>query len=317
MPPVEDRLRLAERTMTALASAGASELPSKIGIHPRPSGSFAHAMPAHLRAGEIAEDLVGMKWVAGFSTNNAVGLPSISAVVVLNDPETGLPTAIVDAGPITAERTAAVSGVGDPALRAGRRGRGWRGVDVALVGAGVQGHVAPARVGAVLPGCTLHSSTASPSARRARREARAHAGIADAVVHDTARAPSRPPTWCHRGVLRAASERQSMTNAWLRPTRPWSPSTTPRMCAAEVARDAALFLVDHASSSWPTARPATSTATRSGRHPRPRRSLAARHARVRVASWSAPGVGLARPRVSLRHREGPAIAAVAGLRLPR
>ena len=47
MPDLDTRLALAEQTMTALV-AGA-ELPPKIGIHPRPEGSFVHAMPAHLR----------------------------------------------------------------------------------------------------------------------------------------------------------------------------------------------------------------------------------------------------------------------------
>ena len=47
MPPVAERLRLAEQTMTALVAD--AELPPKIGVHPRPAGSFAHAMPAHLR----------------------------------------------------------------------------------------------------------------------------------------------------------------------------------------------------------------------------------------------------------------------------
>ena len=45
MPPLEERLRLAELTMTALAD-GSGELPPKIAVHPRPDGSFAHAMPA-------------------------------------------------------------------------------------------------------------------------------------------------------------------------------------------------------------------------------------------------------------------------------
>src|SRR5215218_131389 len=114
MPPLEERLRLAEVTMTALARPGAAELPPKIAIHPRPLASFVHAMPAHLRgeAGDdLGGDLVGMKWVAGYATNTALGLPGISAIVIVNDPETGIPVAVLDGGPITAQRTAAVSGL--------------------------------------------------------------------------------------------------------------------------------------------------------------------------------------------------------------
>ena len=108
MPPVEERLELAERTMTALVAD--AELPPKIGVHPRPAGSFAHAMPAALRD-PAGADLLGIKWVAGFPENRATGLPAIHAVVILNDPTTGVPRAILDGGPITAQRTAAVSGV--------------------------------------------------------------------------------------------------------------------------------------------------------------------------------------------------------------
>jgi ornithine cyclodeaminase/alanine dehydrogenase-like protein (mu-crystallin family) len=204
-------------------------------------------MPAHLRAGEIADDLVGMKWVAGFSTNNAVGLPSISAVVVLNDPETGLPTAIVDAGPITAQRTAAISGVAIRHFGPTGAAADGRGVDVALVGAGVQGHAHVPVVGAVLPGATLHLFDRHPERVAALAEkARGTPGIGDAVAHDTARsAVEAADVVITAASFAAPSERQSMTNAWLRPTATVVPVDYATMCAAEVARDAALFLVDH------------------------------------------------------------------------
>src|SRR5215212_2193229 len=111
MPPLAERLRLAERTMTALVDA--AELPPKIGVHPRPPGSFAHAMPALLRGAEPdgGGDLLGLKWIAGFPANRERGIPAIHGLVLLTNPATGLPTAILDAGPITAQRTAAVIGV--------------------------------------------------------------------------------------------------------------------------------------------------------------------------------------------------------------
>src|SRR5512140_883073 len=91
MPDIEERLGLAAVTMTALARPGAAELPPKIAIHPRPEAAFVHAMPAHLRGARPDADLVGMKWVAGYATNAVLGLPGIHAVVVLNDPGTGVP----------------------------------------------------------------------------------------------------------------------------------------------------------------------------------------------------------------------------------
>ncbi|MFI5226630.1 MAG: hypothetical protein ACHQ3P_08145, partial [Candidatus Limnocylindrales bacterium] len=96
MPPLDERLELAERTMRALVAD--AELPPKIAVHPRATGSFAHAMPAFLRGagagargrGAAADpgpgDALGIKWVTGFPGNVDRGLPSIAALVALNDP---------------------------------------------------------------------------------------------------------------------------------------------------------------------------------------------------------------------------------------
>jgi len=77
MPDLDARLDLAERTMTALVAD--AELPPKIGIHPRPDDSAVHAMPAFLRGadGTGRDDRIGMKWVAIFPSNNAIGLPAM------------------------------------------------------------------------------------------------------------------------------------------------------------------------------------------------------------------------------------------------
>jgi len=243
MPPTEERLRLAELTMTALASPGRSELPPKIGIHPRPADSFAHAMPAHLRGEAGADDLVGMKWVAGFGTNAARGFPAISAVVVVNDPETGIPAAILDGGPITAERTAAVTGV---ALRHFAAAPGLP-ARVALVGSGVQARSHVPVLGHVLPGSTLRIFDRHPERASALAElARATAGIDGATVHPDARAAVEGADV----VVTVASftspeRRQQLTNDWLEPGATVVPVDYATYCAAEVAREAALFLVDH------------------------------------------------------------------------
>ena len=111
MPPLPERLALAEAALRGLAEG--AELPPKIGVHPRPPASFAHAMPALLPglAGDGSADRLGMKWVSGNPANNAAGLAGIYGLLLLNDPVTTVPIAILDAGPITAERTAAISGV--------------------------------------------------------------------------------------------------------------------------------------------------------------------------------------------------------------
>ena len=64
-------------------------------------------MPAYLRD----DDVVALKWVAGYPANKERGLPYISGLIVLNDAETGLAVAVMDGAEITATRTAAASGV--------------------------------------------------------------------------------------------------------------------------------------------------------------------------------------------------------------
>jgi alanine dehydrogenase len=105
LPPLAEQIDLAEATFLSLAR-GEVEMPPKIGVHPR-TDSFLHAMPAYIRSG----DAVVLKWVAGFPGNPSRGLPFISGVIVVNDAETGLPIALMDAAEITAARTAAASGV--------------------------------------------------------------------------------------------------------------------------------------------------------------------------------------------------------------
>ena len=105
LPEIRVQLDLVEETYAAL-TAGRVELPPKPGVHPR-ENSFIHAMPAYLED----QDVAALKWVSGYPGNKARGLPYISGLLVLNDAETGLPLAVMDAAEITAARTAAASGV--------------------------------------------------------------------------------------------------------------------------------------------------------------------------------------------------------------
>ncbi len=127
LPDVHEQLDLVERSYRALA-AGRVELPPKPGVHPR-KDSFLHAMPAYLRD----EDVVTLKWVAGYPANKERGLPYITGLIVVNDAETGLPVAIMDGAEITAARTAAASGVCVRRFAP----EGWR--RAAILGCGEQG----------------------------------------------------------------------------------------------------------------------------------------------------------------------------------
>src|SRR5215212_5652449 len=139
LPDVHTRLDLATTALVALGK-GAAEMPPKIGVHPR-AGALLHAMPAWLRDA----DLVGLKWVAAFPDNRERDLPAITGIIVLNDPDTGLATWIMDAARVTAVRTAAVSGVAIRLLRPAAV------ETVAIIGAGVQARSHAEVVAALLP----------------------------------------------------------------------------------------------------------------------------------------------------------------------
>jgi len=89
-----------------LKGLGKTEMPPKPGIHPRPN-AFIHAMPAYVKEVEAA----GLKWVSGYPANIEKGLPYITGLLILNDPETGIPVAVMDCAWITAMRTGASAGI--------------------------------------------------------------------------------------------------------------------------------------------------------------------------------------------------------------
>ncbi|MCM3630498.1 2,3-diaminopropionate biosynthesis protein SbnB [Paenibacillus glycanilyticus] len=87
------------------------------------------AMPAYVNRPVRA---AGLKWIASFPGNIDIGLPRANSVTILNDPDTGIPVAMVQGSLISAIRTAAVSGAmlrkliagGDRPLRAAVIGMG-------------------------------------------------------------------------------------------------------------------------------------------------------------------------------------------------
>lgn len=242
MPALPERLALAERTMRALVAD--ADMPPKIGIHGRIAATFGHAMPAYLRgdAADGTADLMGMKWVTGSAANTARGLPAIDAIVVLNDPETGLPVAILDGGPITADRTAAVSGV---AIRAFAPIRD-RPLRVGMVGAGPQARAHLPVLGQLLPGAELAVFDRHPERGDELAAAAGDTpGIGAAVAVRTAREAALGADV----VLTLASfttpdRRQALTADWLVADALVVAVDYDTMVAAEVAADAGLFLTD-------------------------------------------------------------------------
>jgi len=86
-------------------------------------------MPAYIAGLNSA----GMKWVSGYPENLRKGLPYISGLIILNDPETGLPLAVMDCTWITAKRTGAATAI------AGKYLARPDSEAVGILGCGVQG----------------------------------------------------------------------------------------------------------------------------------------------------------------------------------
>jgi 2,3-diaminopropionate biosynthesis protein SbnB len=139
------------------------------------------ALPAYLGA---PVPVAGCKWIASVPANVRHGRPRASAVIVLNDPDTGAPTAILEGSLISAARTAASA-----ALAAVRLSR--RPIDhVAIVGCGLINRTILRFLAAVAP--ELEKVTAFD----VRPEAAATLGEAldVAVAPDLAAALSAAPT---------------------------------------------------------------------------------------------------------------------------
>jgi len=107
---------------------GRIEMPPKPGVHTMPD-SFLHAMPAYIPA----QNAVGMKWVGGYPENHLRKQPYITGLLILNDPETGVPLSVMDCTWITAKRTGAATAIAAKYLARPES------ETVGILGCGVQG----------------------------------------------------------------------------------------------------------------------------------------------------------------------------------
>ncbi|TAK22355.1 MAG: ornithine cyclodeaminase family protein [Chloroflexota bacterium] len=125
---MRDAIDAVERALVEF-SAGQAHMPVRVTTRIEKHSGIALGMPAFL----AETNALATKIVTVYKDNPKRGLPTIMAVVVVNDPETGKVVAIVDGGYLTAVRTAAASAVGTKYLaNPGARVLG-------ILGAGVQG----------------------------------------------------------------------------------------------------------------------------------------------------------------------------------
>ena len=126
LPAPLEAAELARSVLVGLAD-GTIELPPKPAIHPRPD-AFVNTMPAYVGPG----DGTGVKLVSVFPGNRERGLPTVTAIVIVLDSETGLVRGLLGGTALTACRTAAASAACAARLAPSAPGH------VALTGAGVE-----------------------------------------------------------------------------------------------------------------------------------------------------------------------------------
>ena len=100
-----DEVEAAVEAMFAAKAAGRALMKPKLGLH-APDGALFLASAGVLDAPAYA----GVKWL-GVAGNDQRDLPHIAGLVLLNDVQTGMPVAVIDARWITGVRTAAITAV--------------------------------------------------------------------------------------------------------------------------------------------------------------------------------------------------------------
>ncbi|MGG1596356.1 2,3-diaminopropionate biosynthesis protein SbnB [Paenibacillus naphthalenovorans] len=93
-------------------------------VHIVDSGDFAQPVKPYLRYNNLKNRIIampayvggdvnaaGIKWISSFPDNIRIGLPRAHSVIVLNDPDTGRPSAILNSPLPSIVRTASVSGL--------------------------------------------------------------------------------------------------------------------------------------------------------------------------------------------------------------
>jgi len=137
--PMAACIALMRTTMIAV-SEGRARIPLRT-VLPVSYGGMLGSMPGYLAEPEC----FGVKLLSLFPGDPAAGLSSHLGLVLLFEPQHGLPVALLDAAELTAIRTAAVSGLATQLLAREDAG------DLAILGSGEQAHSHLAAMLAVRP----------------------------------------------------------------------------------------------------------------------------------------------------------------------
>ena len=130
----EQIVQLVEATYRLHSAGDSVNPPSYFLRFPDRPASRIIALPASI-GGPVRVD--GLKWISSFPQNVAAGIPRASAVLILNDHDTGYPFACLESSIISATRTAASAALAADWLSREREGGGGRPVRIGFFGTGL------------------------------------------------------------------------------------------------------------------------------------------------------------------------------------
>lgn len=203
--PMESAIELMADAMRRY-SAGQVSQPLRTILRPPTETGLLGSMLCHVAGPDYAG--FGLKAMVLKPENPARGLDLHIGVVIVFDQDTGQPLAMMDAGAITAIRTAAVSAVATDVLAAQDAG------DLAIVGSGVQarGHLEAMAIVRDLRRVRVWSRTAE-HAERFRNWADSRLGVAVEVMNSVSAALAGADLIC----TTTASKRPIVERDWLSP----------------------------------------------------------------------------------------------------
>ena len=118
---------------------GKTIIPNRILLNSKISSNYYLDGSFNGMAGYVGPDkeegIVGLKWISRFDNNRTLGIPTLNAVTMINDTNTGMPLAIADGSLITAFRTGAVTTLGAKYLARDNS------EIISLIGVGVQARI--------------------------------------------------------------------------------------------------------------------------------------------------------------------------------
>lgn len=129
--PMPDAIEAMKRAFAAL-SGGRASVPPRVQLPLERNAGTSLFMPAYVDDEDPGAQALTIKAVSLFDGNQARGLARIQAVVLVLEPDTGRPVAVLEGATVTAIRTAAASGAATDLLAREDATR------LAILGAGVQ-----------------------------------------------------------------------------------------------------------------------------------------------------------------------------------